>query len=186
MKNVLSVLIVILVFSCSESPRQEIEIADFTSQLGLDELYKSDQSDRNVDVIDWDLLSARDKQRRTRVYELLDSNKVISSKDFANAAMIFQHGKDTIASGLAVKFMKKAVDLDSTASKLLLAKAIDRDLMFRDKPQIYGTQYTKSREDDPWRMYELDPTKVSDDERREYGVEILAEQKEKLREMNAE
>jgi tetratricopeptide (TPR) repeat protein len=74
--------------------------------------------------------------------------------------------------------------LDSSRSKWLLAAAIDRDLMRRGKPQIYGTQYRRMGTDEPWELYELDTTKVTDKERKEYGVETLAEQREKLRMMN--
>lgn len=38
--------------------------------------------------------------------------------------------------------------------------------------------------DAPWELYELDTTQVTDAERVEYGVETLAEQREKLRMMN--
>jgi len=184
MKNVFNVLLVVFIFSCGEPPSREIELNNFTNNLGLDELYKTDQVDRQTANIDWSIVSKRDKQREARVYELLDSNKINSSEDFANAAMIFQHGNDTIASGMAVKLMQKAIGLDSTRSKWLLAAAIDRDLMRRNKPQIYGTQYTKKGADDPWEIHDLDTTKISDNERREYGVETLSEQKEKLRMMN--
>lgn len=134
-----------MIYACGTSPSKVIEIDDFTSSLGINELYKSDQGDRQVLDIDWPLLLARDKQRMARAYELLDSSKVITSEDFANAAMIFQHGIDTISSGMAVKLMQKAIELDPTRDKSLLAKAIDRDLMFKYLPQIYGTQYTKKK-----------------------------------------
>ncbi|WP_264792699.1 tetratricopeptide repeat protein [Aureispira anguillae] len=183
MKNPFIILLTISLFSCQELPESS-ESKNFTSNLELEELYKSDQADRQTANIDWAIVSKRDKQREARVYELLDSNKVITSEDFANAAMIFQHGSDTIASGMAVKLMQKAVDLDSTRSKWLLAAAIDRDLMRRGKPQIYGTQYTRKGEGELWQIHDLDTTKISDKKRREYGVETLSEQKEKLRMMN--
>ena len=174
-----------MIYACGPSPRKVIEIDDFTSSLGINELYKSDQGDRQVLDIDWPLLLARDKQRMARAYELLDSSKVITSEDFANAAMIFQHGIDTISSGMAVKLMQKAIELDPTRDKSLLAKAIDRDLMFKYLPQIYGTQYTKKSKNAPWERYSIDTTKITDIERRKYGVETISEQIEKLRAMNS-
>jgi len=173
--------ILLLLCSCKS---KEIEIEDFTSHLGLQELYDSDQADRKTLKLDWSIRSLRDKQRRERVYELLDSNKVVTSDDFANAAMIFQHGTDTITSGMAIKMMRQAVALDSTRNKRWLAAAIDRDLMFKDKPQIYGTQFTKNPAGGQWEMYDLDETKISDMERRAYGVGTLLEQKEKIRKLN--
>ncbi len=104
--------------------------------------------------------------------------------DYYNSAMIFQHGRDTLASSMAVKHMKKAIELDSTMNKWLLAAAIDRDLMRRGKPQIYGTQFVMEQGETKWKRYKIDSTKVTDEERREYGVETLAEQKVKEYEMN--
>ena len=119
-----------------------------------------------------------------RIYQLLDSNKVRTSKDYHNAAMIFQHGGDSTAYGMAVKLMHKSIELDSTANKWLLAAAIDRYLLSKDEPQIYGTQYQKFGQDEPWQLGKMDTTKISDEERIEYGVETLAQQREKVKQMN--
>jgi len=115
---------------------------------------------------------------------MVDSGLVRTSEDYANAAMVFQHGSDTMASGMAVRMMRKAIDLDSSRNKWLLAAAIDRDLMRREEPQIYGTQYIRPSMDAPWQRYKIDSTQVSDAERKEYGVESLAQQREKERQMN--
>ena len=80
--------------------------------------------------------------------------------------------------------MRKSVKLDSTANKSLLAAAIDRYLLSKDEPQIYGTQYQKLGEDEPWRLGKMDTTKISDAERIAYGVETLAQQREKVKSMN--
>ena len=121
--------------------------------------------------------------REARVFELLNSNLVRTSLDYSNAAMIFQHGADTIASGMAVKMMTKAIALDTTIDKWLLAAAIDRDLMRRKQPQIYGTQYVRIK-DEPWKLYDMDTTKISDEERIEYGVRTLSQQRERVEMMN--
>jgi tetratricopeptide (TPR) repeat protein len=184
MDKIKLILILFTIVSCKQNTDQKSDIEVFKSNEELKEIYKADQSDRQSPNIDWSEVSERDRQRQERVYELLDSNLVRTSEDYANAAMVFQHGGDTIASGMAVKLMKKAVELDSSRSKWLLAAAIDRDLMRRGKPQIYGTQYRRMGTDEPWELYELDTTKVTDKERKEYGVETLAEQREKLRMMN--
>ncbi len=149
----------------------------------LAEIYAQDQSDRQGEI-DWDKVSDRDSTRKMRVYEILDAGLVKTGNDYHHAAMIFQHGGDSIASGMAVKLMKKAIEIDSSQSKWLLAAAIDRDLMYRKKPQIYGTQYVKKEINQPWVIYDLDTTQISDEERREYGVSTLAEQRIKAMMMN--
>jgi tetratricopeptide (TPR) repeat protein len=150
----------------------------------LQKMYNEDQSSRMVKNIDWTVLNKNDKEREQRVYELIKSGEIVTGKDYYNSAMIFQHGNDTLASSMAVKQMRKAIELDTTISKWLLAAAIDRDLMRRQKPQIYGTQYVKNNGESKWKRYNIDTTQVTDIERKYYNVETLAEQLEKERNMN--
>lgn len=185
MKKIL-VLLSILIVSCNNFKNSEhkskpkIPVKD---NAELKAMYKADQSARMKADIDWEILFKKDSLRQVRVYELLDSNKVRTSLDYYNAAMIFQHGLDTIASGMAVKMMRKAIALDSTINKWLLAAAIDRDLMRNEEPQIYGTQFVR-RNKGPWKRYKIDTTVINDKERIEFGVKTLAEQRAKVKRMN--
>lgn len=147
-------------------------------------MYDEDQGSRMVSNIDWVQLTKNDNIRENRVYELIKEGKIVTGKDYYHSAMIFQHGKDSVAYGMAVMQMKKAIKLDSTINKWLLAAAIDRDLMSRNKPQIYGTQYVKKGENGKWERYKIDTTQVTAEERKYYHVETLAEQVIKERNMN--
>lgn len=148
----------------------------------LIELFRSDQEDR-TNHIDRGIIQKNDSIREARVYELLDSNKVRTSADYCNAALIFHHGEDSLTYGMAVKLMKKSIELDSTRNKWLLAAITDRYLLSINKPQIYGTQY-KRLDNNVVLREELDSTKITDAERIEYGVETLAEQREKIKNLN--
>lgn len=150
----------------------------------LQKMYNEDQGSRMSKDIDWTVLLKQDKEREKRVYEMINSDLIVTGKDYYNSAMIFQHGRDTLASSMAVKHMRKAIELDSSVNKWLLAAAIDRDLMRRNKPQIYGTQYVMENGETKWRRYEIDTTQVTDEERKFYNVETLAEQLVKERNMN--
>ena len=150
----------------------------------LERMYNEDQGARKVQRIDWVQLNKDDSVRERRVYEMLDSGRVVTGRDHYHAAMIYQHGKDTTASSMAVKMMKRAIELDSTVNRWLLAAAIDRDLMRRDEPQIYGTQFIMVGQGGKWELYEIDTTQITDAERKYYGVESLAEQRIKERGMN--
>lgn len=147
-------------------------------------MYDEDQSSRTKINIDRSDLSRQDKEREERVYEMIKSGLIVTGKDYYNSAMIFQHGRDTLASSMAVKQMRKAVELDTTINKWLLAAAIDRDLMRRQKPQIYGTQYVNNNDEKKWRRYTMDTTQITDKERKLYNVGTLAEQVEKERVIN--
>ena len=151
----------------------------------IKKMHDDDQSARMVvDKIDWTKLYQQDMEREKRVYELIKENKVITSKDYYYSAMIFQHGKDTTAFGMAVKHMRKAIAIDSNINKWLLAAAIDRYLMTKNEPQIYGTQFIKYNNEATFKRYKIDTTKITDAERKEYGVEILSEQLIKEKMMN--
>ena len=186
MKKVLLIIIIFEIASCKMNKENSKTIPEeqLKDNVELIEIYRNDQADRQTDNIDWSAVSKRDSLREVRIYQLLDSNKVTTSKDYHNAAMIFQHGGDSIAYGMAVKLMRKSVELDSTANKWLLAAAIDRYLLSKDESQIYGTQYQKFGNDEPWQLGKMDTTKITDEERVEYGVETLAEQREKVKQMN--
>lgn len=149
----------------------------------LQKMYDEDQSSRMAKEIDWTALSKQDKEREIRVSEFIKLRQIVTGKDYYNSAMIFQHGADSIAYGMAVKHMRKAIELDTTINKWLLAAAIDRNLLSRNKSQIYGTQYSK-KNGKKWKRSNIDTTKVTDKERKSYGVETLEEQLIKEREMN--
>lgn len=196
MKNIILVILILVLVSCKKNTENTQTSTSASTQTNpnpgqavadnseLVEIYKNDQADRQTDNIDWDIVSKNDRLREKRIYELLDSNKVHTSRDYHNAAMVFQHGEDSTAYGMAVKLMRKSIELDPTANKWLLAAAIDRHLLSKNEPQIYGTQYHKFGADDPWEIGEMDTTKISDAERIEYGVETLAQQREKVKQMN--
>lgn len=148
-------------------------------------MFEADQASRNVQQIDWSVLSRQDREREKRVYELIDQKLLQTGNDYYRSAMIFQHGNDTLASAMAVRHMKRAIELDSTVNKWLLAAAIDRDLMRRNQPQIYGTQYVQTN-GSAWKRYIMDTTQITDAQRRAYRVETLAEQVAKERSMNLE
>jgi len=150
----------------------------------LQKMYDEDQGARKVPDINWSVLIKQDSIRQARVLEMIRDGKIVTGKDYYNSAMIFQHGNDTLASGMAVKQMKKAIELDPTVNRWLLAAAIDRDLMRRDLPQIYGTQFIKTRQDAKWELYKMDSTRISDEERKYYRTGTLAEQRERVRTMN--
>lgn len=108
-----------------------------------------------------------------------------TANDYKNAAMVFQHGKDSIDYGMALRLIKKAIEMDTTMNKWLFAAATDRYLLSINEPQIYGTQYQKMG-DEPWKLGEIDTTVISDVERIKYGVETLSEQREKVKKMNSD
>ena len=151
----------------------------------LQKMADNDQKARSASEIDWIVLNKQDSLRRVRVDELAKENEVKTAKDYLNAGIIFQHGNDTVASRKAVEYFGKAIEIDSTLNRWWYAAAVDRDLMRRGEPQMYGTQFIKNEAtNDQWKRYEIDTTKITDEERKYYRVETLAQQREKERLMN--
>lgn len=186
MKRTFILMLVVSTFSCSNQKEPETETQIFElDNAELISIYISDQTDRNSHDINWDEVGKRDSLRRIRVNEILESNDIITARDHKNAAMVFLHGKDSTDYGKAVRFMKKAIELDSTMNKWLLAAATDSYLLSTGKPQIYGTQYIKMG-DEPWKIALIDTSVITDTERIEYGVETLNQQIQKVILMNSE
>ena len=92
-----------------------------SDNVELKRMYDEDQGARRAPDIDWVLLTKNDSIREKRVYELIKEGKINTGKDFYHSAMIFQHGKDSVAYGMAVKHMRRAIELDSTINRWLLA-----------------------------------------------------------------
>lgn len=149
----------------------------------LQELFDSDQADRRNPEITRVIRNRNDSLRQARIYQLLDSNKVQTSTDYNNAALIFHHGADSVSYAMAVKMMHKSLELEPTRDKWLLARAVDRYLLSINKSQIYGTHY-KRLENNLVVREKMDTTKITDAERIECGVETLAEQREKIKNLN--
>lgn len=153
---------------------------DNRDNVEMQKMADEDQQARATSSIDWKVLNQQDNLRRVRVFELIKENKVQTAKDHFNAGIVFQHGNDTIASSMAVKSFAKALELDASLNRWWYAAAVDRDLMRKGKPQIYGTQFTKNKSTgDKWKRYKIDTTQVTDEQRRYYSVETLAEQQQK-------
>ncbi len=155
-----------------------------TDNPELQKMAEADQNARKQPNIDWTILNKEDKTRRERIVQLFKEDQVKTAKDYLNAGIVFQHGSDSIDSAMAIKSFEKAIELDKTLNKWWYAAAVDRDLMRRGKPQIYGTQFVKNRTNGRWERYKIDPTQITDEQRKFYKVETLAEQEVKERAMN--
>jgi TPR repeat protein len=146
----------------------------------LRELYEQDQAERQGPISP-DLME-RDRKRRQRVEELLDSGSVVSAEDYFHAAMVFQHGEKVEDYWKAYELARRAAEQGHTTGRWLAAAAYDRWLMKQGKPQKYGTQYT-SRDDGPFILWDVDPS-TTDEERAEWNVPPLAEAIRRAEEIN--
>ncbi len=172
-------------FTFSVAAMLILQLASGQDNKELQEMADNDQQARFASNIDWKVLNKEDSLRQIKVDEFFKENKIKTAKDFYNAGIIFQHGKDTVASKKAVEYFGKAIEMDSTLNRWWYAAAVDRDLMRREEPQIYGTQFVKNKTtNNLWKRYEIDITIITDKQRKYYKVGTLAEQRERERLMN--
>ena len=108
------------------------------------QLYTQDQADRGVGPaksLPWEHIDPRDRSRRIRVHELLESNQLKTAEDFHDAAFIYQHGHDPEDYLLAHILAMVAVQKGAAKSLWISAATLDRYLQSIRQPQVFGTQY---------------------------------------------
>lgn len=113
--------------------------------IELQTLEDQDQADRqgSFDSIDWNVVGPRDKARRTRVAEIADEGCLASARDYAAAALVYQHGDTSDDYLHAFTWFKKAVDLGDVSQKVMLAKGADRYLVSLGYKQLFATQASR-------------------------------------------
>ncbi|MDQ0248567.1 hypothetical protein J2W22_000614 [Sphingomonas kyeonggiensis] len=154
---------------------------DRTTNAEMTAIFDADQAAREHPAsIDWTVLDAADRERRTRTQTLLDGGKLDSADDFYHAAYVFQHGDDPEDFLKAHALAIVAVARGRQDATWIAAATLDRYLQRIGQPQIYGTQFTHP----PKQKWTQEPYRrdlLSDALRKASGVPPLADQ-EKQRE----
>jgi hypothetical protein len=147
--------------SCLDAPKLQAE-----KSAELQKLVSEDQQDRegNVNSIDWTKVSPRDLERRIQVADIFAEGCFKDAKDYAAAALVFQHGDTADQAFQAFVWAKRAVELGDVQQKQLMAEGLDRYLVRSGQKQLFGTQATKDAKNPCWC---LEPTEESfSDQRR--------------------
>lgn len=178
-KTLLAVLAAMLCAPAFAEPAQ--------SNALLAQLTAQDQAARSgaIKDIDWAKVSVEDAARRVQVLDMIRQGSVRSAEDFCNAALIFQHGDtvDEIRLAYSLATTSRALEPASKRCRWLSAAAWDRLLMRLNRPQWYGTQFTKAQ-DGKWELYLVDETAASDSDRAELGVPPIAEARARAVQLN--
>ena len=136
----------------------------------LTELAAADQLDRKQDN---PMISKNDVDRLTEVREIVESDKLYTSQDYYNAALIYQHGNSSEDFQTANELAQKAVEIDpeNQEANVMIAQSMDRYLLSIGKPQVYGTQRTLLGTLEYLRP--IDTLAVTDAERKALGVHSI-------------
>ena len=137
-----------------------------------------------IDVTQVRRMIADDAARRTSARTMLAEGNLTTAEDYYHAAFIFQHGMDAADYLLAHSLAMAAVARGKAEANWIAAATLDRYLMKIGQPQIYGTQYSRSK-DSGVTMEPYDHALVPDSLRTALGVPVQAEQLQKLENMKA-
>lgn len=151
----------------------------------LAKLYQEDQADREgtLQATQWAEVGKRDAERRKRVVEIVTAGGAKVADDYYHAGMVFQHGDKPEDYDQAHEWCLRALELDPEhpTARWLAAASKDRALMWRGKPQLYGTQFKQV--DGKWILWEVDPS-VTDEERVKWDVPPLSIARKRVAELN--
>jgi hypothetical protein len=150
--------------------------AQVLSNEELKNLVRTDQSERESNKIDWIAVDLHDKERATRVIQLLNEGRIKTAEEFYNAGMIFQHGSspDDIRLAFSLATISSRLAPSHPAPKWLAAAALDRYMMWKKLPQWYGTQSQFVKETGKTSLYPILPGAVSDEERADADIPPLS------------
>ncbi|HYL93956.1 MAG TPA: hypothetical protein VEW69_12465 [Alphaproteobacteria bacterium] len=88
-----------------------------------------------------ELMAAHDVSRRKQVHELLEQGVLRTAADFADAALIYQHGEKPDDYLLAHVLAMVALEKGDRRARSLCAVTLDRYLQSIGEAQVFGTQY---------------------------------------------
>lgn len=131
----------------------------------IKKIVDADQADRQVDFSklkqkDLEAISARDKSRQRRIKQLLGQGAPKTAEDFANAALVLQHGEVFEDYALAHELCVASMILGNAKAAWLSGASYDRMLVNGGHPQRFATQYGMGASG-----YELtwfDPARIND------------------------
>lgn len=116
-----------------------------------------DQKDRSTNIVTPEV-QKRDLERRKRIGAIFGEGCFKSSADYANAALVFQHGDHPDHFFQTFIWAKRAVELGDPSQKRMMALAIDRYLVNIGHKQLFASQAFKEGNSPCWCLQELEGT----------------------------
>ncbi len=133
-------------------------------QKEITKIVAKDQEDRvnqyNIPPSKWNAIRKNDLVNRKRIGEIFGEGCLVTAKDFANAALVFQHGDTPDHFWQAFVFAMHAVRLGDKSQKIMAANAIDRYLVQKSigKKQLFARNATKPTGQKCWCLQQVEKT----------------------------
>jgi hypothetical protein len=120
-----------------------------------------------------------DKARREKVLQLEEQGCLVTSQNYSDAALIFQHGTESSDYKRAFEWAKKAND------KQMMAMTLDRYLVSLGHRQLFGTQANRPTGQECWCIEKFEKS-FPDSVRTEYTGKLLSDQIKWVQSMNVD
>lgn len=165
--------------------------AEVSTTEELAKMFEQDQKDRSaLDVKDpqpaqWKTMSTHDKEHYNRVLALIQQDKLASGDDFYYAAMIMQHGDKPKDYMLAHILAMAAAQKGKEQAIWLSAASFDRLMQSANQPQVFGTQFYSEAKQPYVVRQPMDLTLIGDSLRKAFHVPTVAENNERLKDLNS-
>jgi hypothetical protein len=154
--------------------------AEMTALFDSDQAYRNqvDRESAHGRPIDMAAMRVADEARRMRAQALIDAGVLHSGADFYHAAFVFQHGEGAPDHLKAHALAIAAAARGYGAASWIAAASLDRYLIDKGEPQIFGTQYP-FRPGGAVTQEPYDRSLLTDELRAAAGVRSLGSQEER-------
>lgn len=146
------------------------------SDKRIEKLFKSDQRDRRNQKD----LEKNDLKRLKALEDILAEQQALDGEDCYRIAMIYHHQRPEYLK-MAKEYARRGMLFGSAQARWLYAAVTDRMLLFKNRPQKYGTQW--QMRNGKCILWPVDQ-KTTDRARARYGVESLKAIKAGIRKKN--
>jgi hypothetical protein len=131
----------------------------------LQQIVAADQKERD-NWQDWSQLPReefigifeRDLARRMRVGEIFGEGCIVTPRDYAAAALVFQHSNAPDHYYQTFLWSRRGVELGDPSQKHLMALGIDRYLMFTGRKQLFASQMSPSGAGQCYCLEQVEPS----------------------------
>jgi hypothetical protein len=169
---------------CQSDPeRQRARSEELQKIVNADQADRQDSDRLFNDPVFRNKILRRDLKRRKRVGVIFGEGCFKDARDFAAAALVYQHGDVPEHYFQTYVWSKRAVELGDVSQKRLMGLGIDRYLVKIGQKQLFASQATKVNGSKCWCLEQVEPT-FPEETRVEIANKTLAQALDWVKELN--
>jgi len=167
-----------------DQARQHLRSEEIQSIVAADQADRQDFERLRTDQAYVQELLKRDLARRKRIGEIFGEGCMKEARDFAAAALVYQHGDVPEHYFQTFLWAKRAVDLGDDSQKRLMALGIDRYLVNIGHKQLFASQASIPPGDKCWCLEQVEES-FPEQRRKEIAGMTLKEALEWVNSLNS-